>query len=205
MRRHNDNAPRIAHAGINLRFYYTGRLVDYKGTDLAIKSLIHTHQRIELDIIGRGRERARLEQLVATLGLGDRVSFIDWLSESDLAARLRLYRGFVFPSLAEANGIVVQEAMVMGMPVIACAWGGPALLLTSETGFAIEPISEDHVVLEIAARMDQLAEDGDLAERMSIRAREVAIARGFLWSGVIRDWRLIYQRVFAASPVIKSK
>jgi glycosyltransferase involved in cell wall biosynthesis len=189
--------PRIEHTGVNPRFYFTGRLVGYKGADLAIESLVHTRQPIQLDIIGRGRERVPLEQLVAALGLQDRVTFLDWMSESELASRLRLYRGFIFPSLAEANGIVVQEAMVMGMPVIACDWGGPSLLLTPETGFAIQPIGENHVVREIAARMDQLAEDPALAEHMSIRARERAIARGFLWSGVIRDWRRIYQRVLA--------
>jgi glycosyltransferase involved in cell wall biosynthesis len=36
-----------------------------------------------------------------------------------VADALRKYRGCAFPSLAKANGIVVREAMVMGLPVIA--------------------------------------------------------------------------------------
>ena len=108
---------------------------------------------------------------------------------------LRAYRAFVFPSLAEANGIVVQEAMVQGLPVIACNWGGPALLVTPETGILIDPISEEHVIAELAAAMDRLAEDGEMAERMSVNARTRARTKGFLWSDVIRNWRPVYAKV----------
>jgi glycosyltransferase involved in cell wall biosynthesis len=89
---------------------------------------------------------------------------------------------------------VVQEALIQGLPVIACNWGGPALLVTPETGFLIDPTSEEHVIQELAAKMDILAEDGELAERMSVNAREAAIRKGFVWSEVIRNWRSVYAR-----------
>jgi glycosyltransferase involved in cell wall biosynthesis len=188
--------PRITHEGKNLRFFHNGRLVEHKGTDLIIKSLLRTKNRIELDIIGRGPELGGLRALARELSLEDRVQFIEWVPDhSKLADMLRQYRAFVFPSLAEANGIVVQEAMVQGLPVIACNWGGPSLLVTPETGILIDPASEDYVIGELASSMDRLAEDGDLAESMSIQARERAYRHGYLWSGVIRDWRKIYTKV----------
>jgi glycosyltransferase involved in cell wall biosynthesis len=187
-------SPRIAHSGKNLRFFHNGRLIDYKGADLVIKALKRTRNRIELDIIGRGPQLASLRQLTADLGLQERVNFIEWVPHAELAERLRHYRAFVFPSLAEANGIVVQEAMTLGLPVIACNWGGPALLVTPETGFLIDPISEEYVVQELADKMDILAEDGELAERMSVNAREAAIRKGFVWPEVIRNWRAVYER-----------
>jgi glycosyltransferase involved in cell wall biosynthesis len=188
--------PRITHEGKNLRFFHNGRLVEHKGTDLIIRSLLKTRNRIELDIIGRGPELGRLRALAQELSLNDRVQFIEWVPDhSKLADMLRQYRAFVFPSLAEANGIVVQEAMVQGLPVIACNWGGPSLLVTPETGVLIDPISEDYVVEQLASSMDRLAEDGDLAESMSIQARSRAHSHGYLWSGVIRDWRKIYTKV----------
>lgn len=190
--------PRITHSGMNLRFFHNGRLVQHKGTDLIVKSLCKTRNRIELDIIGRGPELEKLRTLTSELSLQDRVRFIEWVPDhTALAEMLRSYRAFVFPSLAEANGIVVQEAMIQGLPVVACNWGGPALLVTSETGFLIDPISEEHVIDELAKKMDLLAEDGDLAEQMSIHGREQAFTRGFLWSGVIRDWRQVYAKVLA--------
>jgi glycosyltransferase involved in cell wall biosynthesis len=190
---------RISHSGRNLRFFQNGRLVKHKGTDLVIRCLARTKNPVELDVIGRGPELESLKALVAELCLQDRVRFIEWIAEhSKLAEMLREYRAFVFPSLAEANGIVVQEAMVQGLPVIALNWGGPSLLVTPETGVLIEPLGEEYVIDELARSLDRLAEDGNLAETMSIAGRQRAVANGFLWSGIIGDWTRVYERAFLA-------
>jgi len=89
----------------------------------------------------------------------------------------------------------VQEAMVMGLPVIALNWGGPSLLVTAETGILIEPLSEEYIVDKLAEAMDSLAEDGDLAERMSSAGRQRAVDSGFLWSSVIGEWTIHYRRL----------
>lgn len=188
--------PRITHHGQNLRFVHNGRLMPHKGADLIIKALARTRLPVELDVIGRGPERERLEAMTRALGLQDRVHFIDWFKDhAQLAESLRQYRAFVFPSLAEANGIVVQEAMMYGLPVICVAWGGPALLVTAECGIAIEPVSVEHVIDELARAMDRLAEDAALAERMSVAGRERALSKGFLWTDLIDDWLGVYKGV----------
>jgi glycosyltransferase involved in cell wall biosynthesis len=188
--------PRITHAGKNFRFFQNGRLVQHKGTDLVIRALTKTRNPIEFDIIGRGPALEGLKALTAELNLQNRVHFIEWIPDhSKVAETLRQYRAFVFPSLAEANGIVVQEAMVQGLPVIALNWGGPSLLVTPETGILIEPISEEHVVAELAKAMDLLAENGELAEDMSIAGRKRAVDDGYLWSSVIRNWTSVYDRI----------
>jgi glycosyltransferase involved in cell wall biosynthesis len=190
------HAPRAVQIGRNLRFFHNGRLVAHKGTDLIIKSLLKTRNPVELDIIGRGPELPRLKALVKSLSLEARVKFIEWIPDhSKLAESLRQYRGFVFPSLAEANGIVVQEAMAQGIPVVALTWGGPCLLVTPETGILIEPLGEQYVIDELAKSLDHLAEDGALAESMSIRARQRAFEEGYLWPDVIRGWLEIYRKL----------
>jgi glycosyltransferase involved in cell wall biosynthesis len=190
--------PRITHQGQNLRFVHNGRLVPHKGTDLIIAALAKTRLPVELDVIGRGPERPRLEAVVKELGLQDRVRFIDWFEDhSQLAESLRQYRAFVFPSLAEANGIVVQEAMMYGLPVVCVDWGGPSLLIKPEWGIAIEPRSREHVIAELAGAMDRLAEDGALAERMSVAGRERALSQGFLWADLIERWLVIYHEIRA--------
>jgi glycosyltransferase involved in cell wall biosynthesis len=85
--------------------------------------------------------------------------------------------------------------MIMGLPVIALNWGGPALLVTHETGVLIEPVSEEHVVGELAKAMDLLGESGDLAERMSIAGHRRALEGGYLWSGVIGKWIDVYRKI----------
>jgi glycosyltransferase involved in cell wall biosynthesis len=190
--------PRVVHEGPNLRFVHNGRLVKHKGTDLAIRALARTRNPVVLEIIGRGPELAGLKALTAELGLDQRVKFIEWFADHDqLAAALREYRGFVFPSLCEANGIVVQEAMIMGLPVICADWGGPSLLVTPQCGFLIPPRTEEYMIDELAKAMDILAQDGALADRMSIAGRQRAIDGHYLWPGVVGDWMGVYRNVAA--------
>ena len=185
--------PLIEHAGPNFRFVQHGRLVPYKGADLSIKALARTRNPATLDIIGQGKFAGRLEQLVAELKLGDRVRFFGWTPHEKLLQDLRQYRAFVFPSLAEANGIVVQEAMMLGLPTICVDWGGPAELITPETGVLIPPSDEETVVAALAAAMDRLGEDGAEAARMAEAGRRVALERGFTWPDLIEQWVAIYR------------
>ncbi len=188
--------PRIEHQGRNLRFVQNGRMVLHKGAGLVIRALAKTRNPIELDLIGRGPAREEFIALTKRLGLASRVHFLDWIADhTQVAETLRKYRGFVFPSLAEANGIVVQEAMYQGLPTICLDWGGPSLLITPECGIAIEPRSESYVVEELARAMDKLAEDGELAERMSIAGRERATREGYLWRDAAANWVEVYHRV----------
>jgi glycosyltransferase involved in cell wall biosynthesis len=189
-------SPRIRHSGPSYRFVHFGRLVKFKGTDALIRSLLQTRTPIELDIIGRGPELGALKKLTEALGLSNRVKFLDWITDRSLLAEtFGRYRALVLPSLAEANGIVVQEAMALGLPVIALNWGGPALLVTPETGILVEPLSEEYVLTELAKAMDRLAQDGEVAERMSIAGRHLANEQGFLWSALIRKWAELYRVV----------
>ncbi len=197
--------PRARHSGTNLRFVHNGRLVDHKGTDLVIRALTQTKNPIEVTVIGRGPEKAKCERLAAELKLNDRVTFIEWIKDhSQVATTLQQFRAFVFPSLAEANGIVVQEAMLLGVPVVALDWGGPALLVTPQTGILIPPTDEATVVTELAAAMDRLATDGELAERFSVAGRERAVAEGYRWQDLIERWIDVYRRVGKRAPAALS-
>jgi len=66
-----------------------------------------------------GSYRERLEKLVASRGLQDRVKFLDYLSRDEL---IRLYQGcsaLLYPSKWEGFGIPPLEALACGSPVIA--------------------------------------------------------------------------------------
>lgn len=181
---------RIRHEGPNPRFFCSGRMVDHKGVDLAIKALARTDG-LTLDISGDGEKRAELEALAAGLGVADRVRFLGWLPYDELVDGFKNYRAYVFPSLAEANGIVMQEAMMIGLPVITLRWGGPGALATDDGAVYIEPIDENSVVADIAAAMTDLATNPDRAEAISVKSRELAEAR-FKWDDVAASWMAAY-------------
>lgn len=186
--------PRLTHAGTNLRFVHFGRLVFHKGTALAVRSLARTRLPVELDIVGRGPELDTCRRLVTELGLEGRVRLLDWYERhEDLIASFGAYRGMVLPSLEDANGIVVQEAMALGLPPVCLDWGGPQLLIEhGRSGFLVRPDNEEAIISGMAECLDQLAADGALADSMAVAAR--ARAEQWRWPRVLRQWLGWYRR-----------
>ncbi|MCC5960602.1 MAG: glycosyltransferase family 4 protein [Rhodobacteraceae bacterium] len=179
-----------AHQGRNPHFVAMGRFDAYKAYDLTIRAVAAADTDISVTIFGDGYMRAPLQELAHALGVADRVSFPGWLAHDDLPD-LRRYRGFVFPTLAEANGIVMQEAMMLGLPVVTLRWGGPAMLADDDSAVFIEPDDEDAVVARLADAMNRLAGDPALATRIGVAAR--ARARGaFSWEHVAASWAAHY-------------
>jgi len=185
--------PRVTHTGVNTGFMCSGRMVDHKGIDLAIRAVAQADPTVTLSIYGDGDERPRLEALVDALDLRGRVTFHGWLPDhDDLIAQFPAYRGYILPSLAEANGIVMQEAMMAGLPVVAVRWGGPSMLADETSAIYIDPSDEAQVVRDIAAAMDRLSRDGALADGLSERARAHA-ETAFTWDAVAQSWQAAYQ------------
>lgn len=187
--------PRIEHQGENFKFIHFGRLVFHKCTFLIIESLVKTKNKILLDIVGKGPELERCQVLAKKLGVEDRVNFLGWYTtHGELLDSLKNYRGFVFPSIEDANGIVVQEAMGLGLPTICLDWGGPQLLVEHGiTGYLIEPKNQEYIIACIAKYLDELAVNGDLAEKMSIASRKKA--QNWRWSNVINQWTCYYSKL----------
>jgi glycosyltransferase involved in cell wall biosynthesis len=102
------------------RFLYLGRLKRYKQIDLIIRAFAELGiAGARLDLAGTGDDRARLEALVRSLDLGDRVRFLGFVSEVEKLALLRSAWALVFTSPKEGWGITNLEAAAAGTPVIA--------------------------------------------------------------------------------------
>lgn len=97
-----------------------GRLVESKGFDTLIRAFaqsLQTRPDQLLLIIGEGPARSALEATISALGLQDKV-----LLPGHMANVASLYRAFdwvVIPSQAEGLGLVVQESVIAGVPVLA--------------------------------------------------------------------------------------
>ncbi|MEL6210149.1 MAG: glycosyltransferase, partial [Pseudomonadota bacterium] len=84
-------------------------------------------------------------------------------------------------------GIVEQEAMAAGVPVIALNWGGPARLAGPDEAIFVEPTGHEEVVAALADAMTRLAEDPERADALSVAARMDA-ERRFRWSAAAAAW-----------------
>ena len=110
--------PAVKRVNEEIRFLSVGRLVPWKGIDLALTALAKLQNyRWRFDIVGEGEARAALEQQSRQLGLENRVRFhgflpnlTPWYEQADL---------FLFPSECEGLGFVMLEAMSHRVPCLA--------------------------------------------------------------------------------------
>ena len=90
-----------------LRVAYLGRLERYKRIDLLVRAcaqLAEHRPDLELVVVGRGAESARLEALAAELGLSTRARFTGFVSDAERDALLAGARVAVCPSVKEGWG-----------------------------------------------------------------------------------------------------
>jgi glycosyltransferase involved in cell wall biosynthesis len=90
-----------------------------------------------LVIVGDGPERAPLEALVASLGLGERVRFVGHVPEP--APLYRAFDVFALTSDTEQMPMTVLEAMAAALPVAATDVGDIKEMLAAENGDFITP------------------------------------------------------------------
>lgn len=165
-----------------IEFIFVGRLIDWKALDIVLEAMhrLQAQLPVSLEIIGDGPMRENWQALADKIGLSSVVKFSGWLSQEACAVRMRKADVFVLPSLFESGGAVVLEAMAMGLPVIATAWGGPIDYLDSSCGILVEPLSRELLIAGFASGITTLATSADLRTRLG-RAG-YARARGYF------DW-----------------
>ncbi len=176
-----------------------GRMVRQKGFDVLIKAFAEAGADLaghDLLLAGEGAERAGLEQLAASLGLGTRVQF---LGRADRRLAVRLFKGcawFVLPSRHEPLGIVNLEAMAAGKAVIASDTGGvPEVVADGETGILVP--TEDPSALSKA--MCDLAADPKRLKGLGTAG--AARVREFTWAAIADQYLDLYRQASARGPV----
>ena len=121
-----------------LRLLFVGRLVFYKGVSYLLEAMRQVRG-CELFICGTGKLEAELKAQAQGLP----VHFLGRLSDAQLKAAFAECDCFVLPSVenSEAFGIVQQEAMVYGKPVIntSLPTGVPYVSENGKTGITVPP------------------------------------------------------------------
>jgi glycosyltransferase involved in cell wall biosynthesis len=104
---------------------HVGRSAHEKNIDFLLDMLVLVRDRVPdilLVLAGEGPAREHLEQRSLALGLDDNVKFVDYLDrDTDLKDCYRAGDVFVFASRTETQGLVLLEAMALGVPVVSTA------------------------------------------------------------------------------------
>jgi len=138
----------------------------------AFRPVAEDHPGIRLRIVGDGPLRPRLEQVVAEMGLRERVEFAGFVNYEDIHNEYAKADAFVLPTLEDAFGVVVVEALAAGVPVICSPFAGAAdYIQDGETGFIVNP-NDTGVLTE---RIGRLLSDPALRERFSARGKDLSL------------------------------
>ncbi|HYG97116.1 MAG TPA: glycosyltransferase [Solirubrobacterales bacterium] len=153
-----------------IKVLYSGRLTREKGVDLLAESFLRAHAadpRLHLLLAGGGPEEGELRER-----LGDRATFLGWLSGEDLPRAYASADAFLFASTTDTYGQVILEAAASGLPVVAVAEGGPAALVENRhTGLLCLP-DPDHLAGALLRLASSPQLRGQLGEAAARAARE---------------------------------
>jgi glycosyltransferase involved in cell wall biosynthesis len=180
---------------VNVVFGFAGRLVGWKGVDVAIMALARPEMQdipSSLLVIGAGPHEGRLKGLANDLGVAARVTFVGAVAHERLPAIYASIDVGVFPSIAdEAFGITIAEAMSCGKPVIASHIGGIPEVVGNEGSAGLLVAPADDKALATAMRQ--------LADNPSRRAEMGQVARQRIQNNY--TWRLAATRLLTALSI----
>jgi len=133
------------------RFLYVGRLSIEKGLDdlfAAFCILCKRFPAARLDLVGAGPLAEELQSRVTKLKMMPSISFLGSKSLDEIAALYQTCTALVLPSHSEPWGLVVNEALSYGCPVVVSSACGcvPDLVREGVTGYAFEVGSVDDLV-----------------------------------------------------------
>ncbi len=156
---------------------FVGRLIEPKGIDILLQAMrqLPDEARPMIVLVGDGSKKAEYEQLAKGLP----VRFAGFLQQNDLPVAYAAADFFILPSRKEPWGVVVNEAMACGLPVLLSDQVGAYADLLDIDGqpngvLAIGPTPDS-----VAASLESFVRTSrDELGRMSMRSIEI-----------IRDWK----------------
>jgi glycosyltransferase involved in cell wall biosynthesis len=150
-----------------------GRMTYYKGFDVLIDAASALPDDCVVLIGGDGELLPTYRARVVERGLGDKVHMLGHVKDADLASHFEACDIFCMPSTvrAEAYGVAMLEAMLMGKPIVATAIAGsgvPWVNVHGQTGLNVSV--RDTPALTAALRA--LLADGALRQSLGAAARQ---------------------------------
>ncbi|MFA9480355.1 glycosyltransferase family 4 protein [Phycisphaerales bacterium AB-hyl4] len=183
-----------------MRVVFVGRLVPYKGADVLLEAVapLVREGRVCVEVIGDGPQMAALRALVERERLGDGVTLAGWVAHEQVQDRMATADVFGFPSIREFGGGVVLEAMAVGLVPVVVGYGGPAELVTEQTGVALPMTDRAGLVEAFRAALAELAAEPGRVDAMSAAARRRVCER-FTWDAKAAVVEQVYEWVLDPS------
>jgi len=154
-------------------FVYVGRMVTAKGIFELLEAYAklddELRSQIALVFVGDGAAKNELMKRASHIRPGV-VHCVGFMHREELAAFYGLAEAVILPTYSDTWGLVINEAMACGLPVISSSVAGCAADLVQEAwnGFIVPPRD----VPGLSAAMNSLAKRPELREQMSARSAQ---------------------------------
>ncbi|MHB8903515.1 MAG: glycosyltransferase [Patescibacteria group bacterium] len=168
-----------------------GRLVPQKGHSVLINALAKIKDlNFEFLIAGAGPLENILNKQVRDLGLSDKIKLIGTIK--DIPDFLNSLDAFVFPSLWEGQGIVLMEAALMELPIIASDIEGIKEVLNKENAYLVKAGDD----IDLAAKISWLLNNIDSVpvKERSTRLKNEIINK-FSIAKTVEQYQKLYQEL----------
>lgn len=150
-----------------------GRLTYYKGFQFLIEATKYLDEDTVVLLGGCGEQEKELKDLAKTLQLENKLFFLGRVSEKDLGSYYKAADLFCLPSpiRTEAFGVVLLEAMSMGLPIVACKIEGSGVSWVNSdgvTGYNV-PVCNSRAM---ADAIKKILNNTELKEKFGRNAKE---------------------------------
>lgn len=165
-----------------IKLLYVGRVSDTKGINYlldAMDNLTEKFENIELNIVGHIEEDFK-EYLHNHISDKHNINIIGPIPHNELDKYYTSAHAFVFPSLSEGSGMVISEAMSVGLPVITTR-NANWIIENNVNGIVIK----EHSVEEIVKMVEKIILDDNLREKIAINS--LRDAKKYTWDFYMKE------------------
>lgn len=176
-------------------FLVVGRLAYLKGHALLLDALARIPKDLDFEcrIVGAGAEKERLQKTCERYNLESKVTFVGEIPYTEIGQAYRQANVFVMPSLREATGSVLLEAMAKGLPVVTINRFGAATILDESTGWLYDGQTQEEIVAGLQEILVSCINKPDEVRRKGRNAR--ILAEKHTWEERVNCYQAIYERV----------
>ncbi len=169
------------------------RMVKSKGGKyliFALRDIIKKYNNLKINIIGNGPKLGDLKKLAKKLKIYEYINFIEEIKRSKLIEILTKSHIFVYPTLVEASGITILEAMMSRCGCILTNVGGISEFANESNSILVEPKGS----MQITKAIDRLISDQKLCQKLADNAKEM-VEKSFTWDSKIDEYTKVYNEI----------
>jgi len=181
-----------------LNILWSGLLIPRKNFGLLLKSLekLPYEMNWELKVAGEGKMLNYWKKRTLKTKINSKITFLGNISYSKMNELYEWADIFVFPSLREASGTVILEAMSHGVPVIALNLNGAKNIIDPSCGILIDITNPQQMINDFANAIIKLCENPLLRIEMGNNARK-KVEEKFLWEKRGKEMQCYYEKIIS--------